>query len=323
MKIKLLIIVLFLFNCGMGLAQHASKAQHKPVKFKKLPKQNGAVRAAYMMDLDNFESYFSYIPKGSYRMNDGKMVTCNAFYMMRVEVPNVFYRLFINDLKLEGKTEDVKIALPDTNAWAAWNEPFAEYYFSHPAFNMYPVLQVQRAGVILFCNWLSEKVKTLNLKAWKDKKVQFRLPTEAEWMLAATGGDTNAVYAWAGPYLRTGRKGFEGDYQANFYNISESRITRDANGDLVVDKINYTVMDLLDIQGSDWADITAPVASYWPNNYGLYNMCGNAREMVEEEGFSKGGGWIDPGGDLLIDARNTVQKPGCPAEGFRIIAVVE
>jgi formylglycine-generating enzyme required for sulfatase activity len=31
---------------------------------------------------------------------------------------------------------------------------------------------------------------------------------------------------------------------------------------------------------NDNADVTAPVFSYWPNDYGLYNMAGNVSEWV-------------------------------------------
>ena len=33
---------------------------------------------------------------------------------------------------------------------------------------------------------------------------------------------------------------------------------------------------------NDGADITAPVGSYWPNDYGLYNMAGNVSEWVQD-----------------------------------------
>ena len=38
-------------------------------------------------------------------------------------------------------------------------------------------------------------------------------------------------------------------------------------------------------------DVTAPVYSYWPNSFNLYNMIGNVSEMVLEKGISKGGSW--------------------------------
>ena len=66
-----------------------------------------------------------------------------------------------------------------------------------------------------------------------------------------------------------------------------------------------------------------PVICYWPNAYGIFCMTGNVREMVQEEGFSKGGGWIDPGGECMIDFRNTYQREGFPCEGFRLVAEVE
>ena len=33
---------------------------------------------------------------------------------------------------------------------------------------------------------------------------------------------------------------------------------------------------------NDDSDITAPVRSYWPNDYGLYNMAGNVSEWVAD-----------------------------------------
>jgi hypothetical protein len=40
--------------------------------------------------------------------------------------------------------------------------------------------------------------------------------------------------------------------------------------------------DMMGVAGNlnDNADITAPVFSYWPNDYGLYNMAGNVSEWV-------------------------------------------
>jgi len=174
----------------------------------------------------------------------------------------------------------------------------------------------------MFCEWLGEKVKTLKLKKWKDKKIQFRLPTEVEWMLAASGGDTNGVYAWNGHYMRNGKGIWSGDFMANFRRVGDGDIFRGDDGKLTVGNNNnkkYQAYYLPD----DCVSITSPVLSYWMNDYGLYNMTGNVREMAQEEGFTKGGSWIDSGGECTIDFRNTYQREGAPCEGFRIVAVVE
>ena len=52
----------------------------------------------------------------------------------------------------------------------------------------------------------------------------------------------------------------------------------------------------------DYADITAQVSSYYPNSFGLYNVCGNVAEMVAEKGKAKGGSWKSFGGEVRIES---------------------
>jgi formylglycine-generating enzyme required for sulfatase activity len=66
----------------------------------------------------------------------------------------------------------------------------------------------------------------------------------------------------------------------------------------------------------DAADITAPVNSYWPNKFGLYNVCGNVAEMVSEKGISRGGGWKNAGGDVKIESKRNYTKSATDL-GFR------
>ncbi|KQC31902.1 gliding motility protein GldJ [Nonlabens sp. YIK11] len=100
----------------------------------------------------------------------------------------------------------------------------------------------------------------------------YRLPTEAEWEYAALGmgsvREYNAYrgrkkYPWNGQYTRSGDRKTRGDHLANF---------KQGDGDYG------------GIAGwsDDGADITAPIKSYEPNDFGVYDMAGNVSEWVAD-----------------------------------------
>jgi formylglycine-generating enzyme len=201
-----------------------------------------------------------------------------------------------------------------------YNEPYVETYFRHPAFNDYPVVGVNWLQANDYCNWRTDRVNEMiliregildwdpnqinennfntdaylagqydglvrqnlqDIATGGERRVQFedglllpkyRLPTEAEWEFAALGliGNTyeeriygRRIYPWDGHHTRNDSRRDIGKMRANFVR---------GRGDY---------MGVAGFQSED-SEITAPVRSYWPNDYGLYNMAGNVNEWVQD-----------------------------------------
>ncbi|MCG7280107.1 gliding motility lipoprotein GldK [Chryseobacterium taklimakanense] len=160
------------------------------------------------------------------------------------------------------KKESIAV-YPDTTVWLrdfnyAYNEPLFNQYFWHSAYSNYPVVGVTWDQARAYCNFKSKLKSDYNesLKKKKQKPMNFRLPTEAEWEYAAKGGRANATYPWGGPYLVDDR----GCYLANF---------KPKRGNYIEDEKKGTYM------------YTAPVKKFGRNDFGLYDMAGNVAEWTE------------------------------------------
>lgn len=145
---------------------------------------------------------------------------------------------------------------PDTLVWIkdfaySQNEPMVKSYFSHPAYDNYPVVGVTWRQARAFCDWRTKFYEDFRARQHKPGRGLVSLPSDPQFEWAARGGRVGAEYPWGGPYIRNAK----GCLLANF---------KPGRGDYASDGGAYTVN----------------VKSYFPNDYGLYNMSGNVAEWT-------------------------------------------
>lgn len=257
---------------------------------------------------------FVRIPENSFTMQDvyddgtlGPEVEYKtaAFYMLETEVTNKAYNGFLNDLKAQGRTEDYEKARFRSENWYTpnhHNEAARCYYDSFPAYELYPAVNVPYEGVVLFCQWLTEKVGN---PEWV-----YELPSQIHWVWAASGGKDGVPYSMGEPFL-TAR---DGTPYYHYLHLGDESICRTDSGFRVVN-LSYDMGVYLNTD----SDIPYPAKSLRANGYGLYNMCGNVAEMVSNPNMAVGGSWLDPGYDIRIYSTKEYTQPS-PQIGFRVIA---
>lgn len=257
------------------------------------------------------DEFCSFVPSGN-TLIQNDTIAVQGFYMSKGEVTNIQYQEFIAYLKRTNQTDLLKIAEVDSLNWKTelkWgNDAYVEHYHDHPAYNNYPVVNVSREGAELYCEWLTKMYDSLS---GGELKVKFRIPTHQEWMRAVQGSHFKSSYSWGGPYLRNAK----GQYLANFVRCGAENITRNPESgqfEVTTKNVGYHF-------DTDNADVTAPSISYWPNEFGIYNMNGNVSELVSDKKIVVGGDWRSPGYDIRNESSRTYTGSSVTV-GFRVVA---
>ena len=179
------------------------------------------------------------------------------------------------------KKKEVEI-YPDTLVFIrdytySYNEPMTQVYFWHPKYDDYPVVGVNWHQANAFCNWRTKYLNSFYADIMDNTVTDFRLPTEYEWEYAARGGRDQTMYPWGGPYIRNAK----GCALANF---------KPGRGEYSSDGGVYPIR----------------VASYFPNDFGLYDMSGNLAEWTSTAYAESGNMFThDLNPDYQYDAKET------------------
>jgi sulfatase modifying factor 1 len=243
----------------------------------------------YRMGGDNAQAQKDEYPKHT--------VTVNGFWMDRTEVTNAHFAAFVratgyitiaerkpdwealkNDLPPGTPKPDESLLVPaslvfsppshevpldDYSQWWAWKQGASWRHPHGPGSD----LKGKDNYPVVQVSWLD----AIAYCRWAGK----HLPTEAEWEFAARGGLKDNIYPWGNEAVNTGHQ------KGNFWDGHFP----DRN------------------TGTDHFYFTAPVGSFSPNGYGLYDMAGNAWEWCADyydynyySVTDKPGGIIDPRG---------------------------
>jgi gliding motility-associated lipoprotein GldJ len=202
----------------------------------------------------------------------------------------------------------------------AYNEPYVENYFRHPAYSDYPVVGVNWEQATAYCTWRTDRVNEQilvergimthdntqsgqNVYTSKTYLTGLYQGTDGEKPLENPDGSTKRIRWEDGIMLPSYRLPTEAEWEYAAYGLTENM-----DGELLTDKKLYPWNgaylredtkkgkgqmkanfvrgrgDMMGVAGAlnDNADITAPVFSYEANDFGLYCMAGNVNEWVAD-----------------------------------------
>jgi hypothetical protein len=180
----------------------------------------------------------------------------------------------------------------------------------------YPVAAVSLDDANAFCAWLSKK----------EGKI-YRVPTDREWSCAVglgkqekdskdvmpnqLNGKVEGVYPWDGDYPPKAA-----DHDGNYADTTLHEALPPTHKQAWIE--GYT----------DGFATTAPVMSFKPNQFGIYDMGGNLNEwcsdLYDENSkyhVLRGGAWNDKEAGMLLSAKRSYSTPAAREtfRGFRVI----
>jgi len=225
-----------------------------------------------------------------------------SLLVSKYELTNEEYSEFLNTLKKTNQVKKFNEFFPDSSMWTekfkpSFNVPFKKLYHNHPAYNDYPVVNINKKAIETYCNYMTNKYNKNPER--KYKRVLFRLPTENEWKKCFSPLPGHKL-PWYGnfPYIA--------DENNQIKPLANLKVKNHASGEF-----SYIFDESL---------IASPVGNYAENQLGIYDVVGNVAELTSE-GKIKGGSWYNELHECYINKFQDYQLPD-PRVGFRLIMEV-
>jgi len=197
----------------------------------------------------------------------------------------------------------------------AWKDQSADGYTPTDKKEQHPIMNVNWEDSQKFCAWLSKK-----------EGKTYRLPTDEEWSVAVGLGDVEQRPIGTRPAMLSGKQSTRFPWGGNFppQNKDNSENYSDASRKAKAPRDKTQYLEDYD----DGFPSTAPVMSFKPNQFGLYDMGGNVREWCEDwydaaqkDRVLRGGSWLDHAPGSLLSSYRIHAPSGIRhySSGFRVV----
>ena len=289
-----------------------------------------ACRSSTEIDIEG-KSYKVYSPPNTIKVADN-------FYADESEVSNIEYKSYLYWLAgIYGKESKKYLqALPDTLVWSAelsYGEPYMGNYFSHPAYDDFPIIGVNLSQAKKFTDWRTERVvenllvKKGLIKKNEDKdstnyfSINRYLEGDYDWIIKR---ESLALPIYKIPTIEEWEKmaGMDTKFQYGIDSLSNYNKKISKRYKCLFNTNDYPASDKEMKYPSILRHRSNPVTSFAKNIYGLYGTIGNVAELVDHQNTIKGGSWKQKIEDIEISKNELFEKPNGWV-GFRNVCTFE